>query len=520
MAVNIPVWKMAIINEIKQKLDQGEKLTFIHSPKCAGIFAEGICAHFNIASIGHCRAKKKDGKTFTIIREPAARFESLLNYRLTEKAPRQDWPHNLKHVYHDKSLSLNYIIENMSDSEITGFRPYRTLKYWSENIDLLLTIEEFIPTLKIFGFKITKKFPKKNVSIKDRGYLSEDNRQRIRELYQEDVQLYNQWTRLDKRSIDLSRVVITGVGRNIESYLPRVFMNIEKISKYFSSSIVIICESGSTDNTREELLSWQSTRSDTHILTASASDPHHIERIIEARNTVLSYIEDNYAMDYFEYLINLDLDNIITNIDGVVDSMSYPNWDVICSIGICKQRQSGDLFAMRTKIYPNNLCSINEKLKHLSNRCGHHRLNIMNYLCKTDQEKLLNNELVEVKSAFGGLGIYKYAIIHGLRYNTPRFSIEKLKYKDIKESENVDYDLDCEHVNFHQQILDRGGRICINALLCTGGRDIVRKVLNTYKKKIKKEEIKQGEISQEKINRMLRYKKIKRKNGRKKMVLL
>ena len=499
MAVNIPVWKMAIINEIKQRLYQGEKLIYIHIPKCAGTFASSVCVNFDIVHFGHRRAKKKDELVFSLIREPAARFESLLNFRLNEKTARSDWPSNLEYVYSHKSLSLNYIIENMSDSEITGFRPYRTLKYWSKNIDLLLTIEEFIPTLKIFGFKITKKFPKKNVSIKNRGCLSEDNRQRIRELFQGDMQLYKHWTRLYEQPSDLSRAVITGVGRNIEPYLPQVFMNIEKISKYFSSSIVVICESGSTDNTRKELLSWQSNRLHTHILTASASEPHRIERIIEARNIVLSYIEDNYAKDYFEYLINLDLDNIITNIDGVLDSLNYSNWDVICSIGICKQRQNGDLFAVRTKKYPDNFCSVNEKLKHSFNRCGHHKLNIMDYLCKTDQEKLLNNELVEVKSAFGGVGIYKYSIIHGLRYNTPRFSIEELEYKGIKESKNIDYDLDCEHVNFHQQIRDRGGKIYINALLCVGGKDIVQKILKYPEEKIKQEKIIQEKIIQEKI---------------------
>ena len=43
----------------------------------------------NIKSKGHTRADpENDGITFTVIRNPIERFESLINYRLNESKPR------------------------------------------------------------------------------------------------------------------------------------------------------------------------------------------------------------------------------------------------------------------------------------------------------------------------------------------------------------------------------------------------------------------------------------------------
>jgi hypothetical protein len=84
----------------------------------------------------------------------------------------------------------------MNDSEIISFNPFKTLKYWTKNVRLLITINEFLPTLKLFGYNIDKLYPTKNMSDKNRGKLSTENRDRIERIYNKDMEIYNFWTRL------------------------------------------------------------------------------------------------------------------------------------------------------------------------------------------------------------------------------------------------------------------------------------------------------------------------------------
>tara|TARA_Y100000593_G_scaffold45669_4_gene86845 strand:- start:533 stop:1147 length:615 start_codon:yes stop_codon:yes gene_type:complete len=196
-------WKSNIVNEMKKKMDEGHVLEFVHTPKCSGRYAREYLRDLGIKNNGHHRPNKNHTNRifFTIIREPAARFESQLNWRLgqwggrlTSKSrkdigvPKKKW---------DKSMSLNDIMEQMTDKQIVGFRPYRSLVYWSQGVDLLITVDELLPTLKLLGFDIVRKHKPKGVSKKNRGILSVENIRRLRNIFSEDVQLFKHWTRND-----------------------------------------------------------------------------------------------------------------------------------------------------------------------------------------------------------------------------------------------------------------------------------------------------------------------------------
>ena len=167
-------------------------LTFIHTPKCGGSFVSSILKTINIKSKGHTRADpKNDGITFTVIRNPIERFESLINYRLNESNPRCDFPKSLRYVYKDTSISLNEIVGKMTDSEILGFSPYRSLCFWSKNIDIFITIDKLEEFLSFFGYKINiTEFQHRNVSKKTRGKFNEATKKRISNLYSDDMVLY------------------------------------------------------------------------------------------------------------------------------------------------------------------------------------------------------------------------------------------------------------------------------------------------------------------------------------------
>ena len=271
--------------------------------------------------------------------------------------------------------------------------------------------------------------------------------------------------------MNVHRVIITGVARNVEGHLPLVYDNISAMGKKFKSVVVVICESASTDRTRAILKTWR-TRSSfkTKILKAPGRAPHRIERIIEARNAILSYIYTKYSRHRFDYLINMDMDNVVQSIQGLRSCFEQDiDWDVICASNKRPppqhDRKSGgcngyDPFALRTDKFPDNFCS--QKKKEKPDSCGFPS-GVLKYLNKEDKRRYERNELVQVRSGFGGLAIYKYSTLYGLRYREEKFAIPS--WLAVRNGKSLSYDLDCEHVSLHRQIAKHGGKIFINPKL-------------------------------------------------------
>lgn len=173
-----------------KKEKPNQELVFIHTPKCAGRYTSSILKDFQIRRKGHRRASKNEGITFTVLRHPIERFESLLNFRLGGGGGRKKKIDLLKD--HDEAISLNEIVSKMSDEEITGFRPYRSLTFWSKNIDIFITLDKLHDFLSYFGYHYDlKSYGKKNVSKKRRGRFDAFTRNRIARLYSEDIILFN-----------------------------------------------------------------------------------------------------------------------------------------------------------------------------------------------------------------------------------------------------------------------------------------------------------------------------------------
>lgn len=182
-------WKMLKASKPKHRL------LFIHSPKCGGTYVKQILKDLGIKTKGHRRATIEDNKTyitFTVIRDPVERFESLLNYRLGESKPRNDWPNRLKYLYHNKSYNLNDVVNRFNDKELLGFMPYGTLVYWCKNVDIIITLDQLHDLLKCFGYDYDKsKYMKRNVSIKNRGSFNDKSKRIIKNVFSDDVRLYN-----------------------------------------------------------------------------------------------------------------------------------------------------------------------------------------------------------------------------------------------------------------------------------------------------------------------------------------
>ena len=190
---NMLPWKRNLIRKVRRNKPR-QPLVFIHTPKCGGSYVATVLRSHNIRCKGHNPATRMDGITFTVIRDPVKRFESLLNYRLSKKNPRKDWPRRLTKDHYRTKVTLNRIISKMRNNELLNFIPFATLSYWTKGVDVCLVIDELPEFLEIFGYSVPD-LPPSNVSPKIRGTINRHNQRRLRTAFRRDMIVYRSWTR-------------------------------------------------------------------------------------------------------------------------------------------------------------------------------------------------------------------------------------------------------------------------------------------------------------------------------------
>lgn len=180
-------------NHLKQlKKAKGDKLCYIHTPKAYGTFVNTICKDLGIMYIGHKRAVHSKMINFTVVRNPVDRFISLINYRLQEKEPRADFPERLHPMHYNRQFGLEEIITQLTHDEILSFKPFRTLEYWTQGCDAIITLNQVQPFLAHFGHEYDQNlYPPLNVSKKERSQVSNDTRKRLEEIFSIDMVIWN-----------------------------------------------------------------------------------------------------------------------------------------------------------------------------------------------------------------------------------------------------------------------------------------------------------------------------------------
>jgi len=95
-------------------------------------------------------------------------------------------------------MSLDDIVRDLTLEKVQRLRtiPFRTLAYYTEDVDLVLTIDEFLPALALLGYDTNTVHPIRNVSQKRRGVLNEESKAKIREWYKDDIELFRFFTRI------------------------------------------------------------------------------------------------------------------------------------------------------------------------------------------------------------------------------------------------------------------------------------------------------------------------------------
>lgn len=275
---------------------------------------------------------------------------------------------------------------------------------------------------------------------------------------------------------DLS-VVICGIIRDSEKCLKKNIPSIMEICAYFGDYKIVIYENGSIDRTKEILNEWHLTVPDhVYILTGESSDfpiqayggirpnpffsSYRIMKMVSLRNNYLDYVEERGWEP--DYLIVVDLDVARIDPDGVLSSFKCKeNWDAVTAYGYSLspklRKRYHDTYAL-TEYGDEGNPQTEKKILELADKYGNLKS---------------SDDWIRVYSAFGGLAIYRYDAIKGLRYQLIKNPDERVEVK-------------CEHYSICKQMNGRGfDKIYINPAMTLKYQDVTWEiVLKWFKRKV------------------------------------
>jgi len=256
------------------------------------------------------------------------------------------------------------------------------------------------------------------------------------------------------------KIIVCGCTKNSANYIENEINSILNLKHLFFSLNIVIYENDSTDNTVNILKSLERDKKITLISESGIQSrlKHRTMIIAHGRNKLVEFVNSKNAYDY---MIMVDLDNVMTNFDqqGLIDAFSYDlnSWDVLT--GNCKGIYY-DIWALRL-----NKATWSNGHKKIWKRCIDYDCWDMVYHRHQQgiDERLLHIRpfqkhiprelpLLQVDSAFGGIGIYKVSKIKNCRYYGFTRSCSCKQYIPIYGPCRLET---CEHVSFHEEMLKK-----------------------------------------------------------------
>ena len=250
-------------------------------------------------------------------------------------------------------------------------------------------------------------------------------------------------------------LIVCGIVRNAERGLRKNIPVIQQLCSLFADYRVVMFENDSKDATKHLLSEWQDTdRERIHVFLKDTdgqqTTPHksevtcnpffsekRISKMAALRNQYLDYIEAHGLEADYLMVVDLDVRNI--DISGVLSSfITQQEWDVVTAFGYSispkLRRRYHDTYAL-TELGEEKNPQTETQIKRLAEKYGR--------LAK-------RGDWVSVFSAFGGLAIYRFDCIRGLRYHVLPNNDERVE-------------VHCEHFSLYWQMASRGKvRVFIN----------------------------------------------------------
>jgi glycosyltransferase involved in cell wall biosynthesis len=236
--------------------------------------------------------------------------------------------------------------------------------------------------------------------------------------------------------------------RDCSKYIRRTAEIITSVADMFSDYLIIFLESDSTDNSLEIL--GEISKGNDKILHYTLGDLRHkfparTERLHNVRNFGLDTCIQNKLFEKFDYYICFDADDVNQDLtpEAVATCFKYPvdTWDAM----FANQEVYYDLWTVRAKGWIEDDCfyAVNERPSYMSYDEAIKMFVHSKFISIPE-----DHGLIEVDSAYGGLGIYKASMIKDARY----YGIHPSgKYEQ------------CCIVNFCQDLKKNGARLFINS---------------------------------------------------------
>jgi hypothetical protein len=256
---------------------------------------------------------------------------------------------------------------------------------------------------------------------------------------------------------------ICGLVRNAATPLRQTLGVIKALQAICESSSVFVVTNDNVDGTDAVLRAWRSSSDNHEVLWLDGLEkafPERIDRIAAARNSYLQQLRVQPEAK-FPLIMVMDLDgpNIHLNPDAVLESVSMASfqWDGI----FANQRQAYyDIYALRHDEWCPNDCweevrqaaatfPWRNRKAQFPSRSRKARAAIEKFVHSRQFQIRPEHTPIGVRSAFGGLAIYKTDAIRGAWY----------------ASRDKASRLTCEHVLFNALICEMGGKLFITPSL-------------------------------------------------------
>ena len=252
-----------------------------------------------------------------------------------------------------------------------------------------------------------------------------------------------------------AKIVVCGSVRDAERGLRKNIPVMKDVLTRFLDYRIIMIENDSKDTTKELLSQWRDEEGEK--MTAIMEDTDatstiptssnvvgvntlfchkRIDQRAHLRNKYMDVMEQVLHNDNFEpdYLMVVDMDVAQLYADAIMTSFDGEReWDAVCAFGYSTspklKRRYHDTYAL-TLWEEKEEPQTEAKIKAYADRFGN--------LKHTD-------EWIRVASGFGGVAIYRYEAIKGIRYSEPAM-----------ENNDPKVEAKCEHFSIYKQIIERG----------------------------------------------------------------
>ena len=245
--------------------------------------------------------------------------------------------------------------------------------------------------------------------------------------------------------INGNNLLVVGLIRDSARALTKEVTRIEKHAlRIFTSVSFFLVESDSKDDTPivlQELNRLKPNFSFTSLGTLSTKLPDRFERLRFCRNRYVQEIRENakYQKCNFILVVDFDIKNRSLDLNPLESLLQEQWWSALFA------NQKGpyyDILALRKPGWIEVDCFKNyESLAKTMSRKKAKELAIFSQMRRIP----LGSELIEVKSAFGGLGIYLQEIFQQFDYSLG---------SELELGES-------EHISLHQKITNSGGKLFI-----------------------------------------------------------